>query len=554
MNWKQFFDEDRLERGYNYYMEDRVYDVILTEKSITSKVEGSKSNIYEVKITFNENNIESLYCTCPYSYADFNCKHMVATLHKMEEIKNNTESNILDDKYDEKSLFTDLIKNVDEKQLRQFIYERFNNDAEFIEEFINEFQEEFTPEDFDSYENMLENIFNIDVVELYNENGYYQEAPFHKYLENFLNDKINLLYKNKEYDYVLQLLYIIYENISQKTNVNQYIEINSILKSCNYYMEKIIDAQDNIANEEIFTYLINKIRYNYNSKTTKYFINLCLKKYNNNFYLKQLDSTMNEIIDSNNSIPEEILITKYELMNLLNYPLETQNKFLEEHKTNPKIMEVIIDQEIKNKNIDKAISLLNENKEIHGSTYSLESDLLLLSLYKIKNDKENIIRELKCIIYDFNIKDMYFIKELKDILSYDEWIVEKSDLISFYEETYSYEFLNELYIEEHDIDDLYHNIVNNCQIGQIEQYREFYEDKYSSDILLIYKNYILEEAKTSKNISGYTLILKYLNLMISYNNSTNMVKNLIRVLKNKYHSRKLFMEKIDEFEIINSLR
>ena len=88
MNWKSLFDEDRLDRGFKYYLENRVYDVILTDNSITSKVEGSRSKTYDVKINFHEDNIDSLYCTCPYSYADFNCKHMVATLYKMEEINN----------------------------------------------------------------------------------------------------------------------------------------------------------------------------------------------------------------------------------------------------------------------------------------------------------------------------------------------------------------------------------------------------------------------------------------------------------------------------------
>ena len=66
MNWKELFDEDRLDRGYNYYIQDKVYDVILTDDSITSKVEGSRSNIYEVKINFKDDDIDSLYCTCPY--------------------------------------------------------------------------------------------------------------------------------------------------------------------------------------------------------------------------------------------------------------------------------------------------------------------------------------------------------------------------------------------------------------------------------------------------------------------------------------------------------
>ena len=363
MNWKSLFDEDRLDRGFKYYLENRVYDVILTDNSITSKVEGSRSKTYDVKINFHEDNIDSLYCTCPYSYADFNCKHMVATLYKMEEINNNTVSNIVDN--DEDALFTQLIDNVDETQLRRFIYEKFKYDAEFKEDFINKFQNEFTPEDFDNYENMLENIFNIDVIELYNENGFFQEAPFQKYLENFLNDKISLLFKNQEYSYVVQLLYIIYENISQKDDVTQYINIEDILKECNYYMEKVIEVQDSNENEEIYNYLINKIRFDYNSKTTKYLIEICFDKFDSKSMLKQLDTTVDEVINEHKQVSVDILLAKYDLMKALDYSLIDQKSFLENNKSHEKIMKILIESEIKDKNFDKAIDYLNQNKILH---------------------------------------------------------------------------------------------------------------------------------------------------------------------------------------------
>ena len=554
MNWKELFDEDRLDRGYNYYIQDKVYDVILTDDSITSKVEGSRSNIYEVKINFKDDDIDSLYCTCPYYYTDFNCKHMVATLYKMEEIVANTKSNIEDKNYDEESLFTNLMKTIDETKLRRFIYERFKTDKDFMEAFINEFQEEFTPEDFDNYENMLENIFNIDVVELYNENGFFQEAPFHKYLENFINDKISLLYKNQEYDYVRQLLYIIYENISEKVDVTQYIEIDNILKSCNYYMERVIENQEKVENDEIFNYLINKIRYDYNYKTTKYFIDLLFAEFDSKNYLKELNSTIDELLKNENNLPDEILLAKYELLKKLEYPEAEQYIFLQDNKNNEKLMDILIEYEINHKNLDKAIELLNENKQLHGKTHSLENTIKLLSLYNVKKDNENAIKELKTILYDFNVKDMYFIKQLKELCEEKQWSVEKDNLVEFYENNYSYDFLNELYVEEKEYDNLFDNITTNCNIQLIEEYRQYYEDKYNDEILSIYNKYILEEAKTSKNISGYTLIIRFLDLMISYKNSSQIVIKLISILKNKYSQRKLFMEKLDEFMIINSLK
>lgn len=552
MNWKELFDEDRLTRGFEYYLENKVYDVILTQNSITSKVEGSRSKIYDVNINFDDNGIDSLYCTCPYSYADFNCKHMVATLYKMEEIQNNTFSSIVA-KTEDNNLFTELIATVDQKQLRRYIYEKFKDDTSFKDDFINKFQQEITPEDLYNYENMLENIFNIDVVELYNENGFYQEAPFQKYLENFINEKISLLYKNGEYSYVTQLLYIIYDNISQKDDVTQYIEIDEILKQCNYYMEKIIDAGTPVEKEEIFNYLINKIRIDYNIKTSKYLIDVCLNKYQSKVFLKQLYEILDELINNQQNISDDVLLSKYELMNKLGYTTTEKRRFLEENKSIEKVMRILVNEEINKGNYENAIEYLNYNMDMHGKTYSLEETLLLLSLYNTLKDMENVVRVLKIIIYDFNVEDMDFIIQLKNSMDENQWNDEKIKLIEFYKENYSYNFLNSLYVEEKDYDNLFLNITSNCQITVIEDFKQYLLDKYNDEILKIYRHVVLNEAKSSKNISGYTLIINYLDLMINYKNSSMIVKDLISVLKNKYNQRKLFMEKLEEFEIINSL-
>lgn len=552
MNWKELFDEDRLDRGYNYYITDKVYDVVLTDDSITSKVEGSKSNIYEVKITFKEDEIDSLYCTCPYCYADFNCKHMVATLYKKEEIEHNTRDNIYEGNLNILSLFSEIIKNIDETKLRRFIYDKFSDDTDFMEEFIGKFQEDFTPEDFYNYESMLDNIFNIDVVELYNENGFYQETPFNRYLKSFIDDKISMLFKKEEYEYVLQLLYIIYENISQKSDVKQYIEVDTILGSCNYYLEKIIKEQSDTDNEEVLNYLLNKISYDYNEDITPYFINICITDFTKTQYLKQLDNTLDKLMNEGNN-SSTILLNKYKLMKMLEYPLVERKNFLIKNKNNRDIMNLLVEEEISNQNIDNAIELLLESKEIHGDTYSLETNLLLFELYKISNDKDNAIDELKNILYDYNIKDMSYIEELKKLCTATEWNKEKEELIEFYEETYAYNFLNQLYLYEEDYDKLYENIVSKCRIETIEEYKEYIEDEHANEILNIYKNHILKEAMNSKNVSGYSLIIHYLNLMIAYKNSTDTVRNVIATLKNKYNQRKLFMEKLEEFEILNFL-
>ena len=546
MDWKELFDETRLDRGYNYYIEDRVYDILLTDNTITSKVEGSKSNIYEVKIEYDKDNIKSLYCTCPYAYADFNCKHMVATLYKKEEITSNKEKTISDENYDNTIHFNEILKNLDEIKLKRYIYDEFKDDEEFIEKFVNKFQIEFTPEDLDNYENILNNIFNIDLVELYNENGFYQESPFQRYLENFINNKINLLYKNREYDYVLQLLYMIYSNISEKISVEDYLNVDSILKSCNYYMQKVIDESDNIQKDEIFNYMISNIKYEYSPIVSNYLIQLCTKNYNTKEYLQQINEVLDILISDKTKKNETLVLQKYELMKKMNYPQKQTKQFLMDNKSYPEILKILIKEEISEKNIDKAIELLNQNLSKNSSLHSLEDTLLLLELYKYNDDKENTIKTLKTVLYEFNIQDLSYIQELKELYEKNEWVTERNELIQFYEDNYSFEFLNKLYVEEELYYELFINLKENCHIDSIEEYRKYIEKNYTPEILKIYYNLVLNDAKSAKNISAYTVIIRYIYTMLTYQDSQTIVKKLLDVLENKYKDRKLFMERLDE--------
>jgi hypothetical protein len=130
---------------------------------------------------------------------------------------------------------------------------------------------------------------------------------------------------------------------------------------------------------------------------------------------------------------------------------------------------------------------------------------------------------------------------------------EKEKLVTFYSDNYSYDFLNQIYVEEEDIGNLFNNIVDNCRIELIEEYSDYIKDAYNDQILSIYYDKVLKDARDAKNISSYNLIINYLDLMLNYNNSFDKVKKIIEILKNKYYQRKLFMEKISEFEILHSL-
>lgn len=80
MNWKKLFANQILERGYDYYCENAVENLDISEDMIRADVIGSED--YEVEISLNNKDVTDMYCSCPYASDGRNCKHMAAVLYE----------------------------------------------------------------------------------------------------------------------------------------------------------------------------------------------------------------------------------------------------------------------------------------------------------------------------------------------------------------------------------------------------------------------------------------------------------------------------------------
>ncbi|WP_455645439.1 SWIM zinc finger family protein [Methanosphaera sp.] len=540
MNWKNYFDKTRLERGQDYYNRGRVYDIVIEENSITSKVEGSST--YEVSIAYHDDVIDSMYCTCPYSYSTDYCKHMVATLLKMEEIEK-SKKGVINSEDTLNNQFYNTLYDLSEIDLKNYIYDKFNQDTEFISSFLNEFQEESDTElIYWEAVDKLNNIFDMDIKELYNHSEFYEQTPLHQLLESFIEVDIRQLYKQEKYVEVQDLLYKIYETIATREDIDVYIRVDDILRACDSYLSMIIEVQERIEREEIFNYIINNIKYEYNKYTTHHLARIGITYYTSKDYQRQLEQLLDELIDKNSEISEDILLLKYELMKKMKYPINNQENYLLKYKTYPEIRKILVEKQIKDKNYQKAITLLEEKEET-----SIQDHEKLMQLYLKIDDIPQYKKQLKTILYK-NIPEIKYIKQLKQVCSTEEWSEELEQIITNYTKTHHYEFLNEIYINEERYGDLYQNVIENCPLESIDKYKQYYENEHGQDILEIYKKLVLNEAKTAKHKGAYTLITTYIKRMLTYPNGEEIVKPLIMTLKNKNKQKKLFIEELEKIE------
>lgn len=85
-NWESLFKTHILDRGYEYFLEERVVDIQVQDDLIQAAVAGTDD--YEVVIEGIKYDFPRLYCDCPYAGVDKYCKHMAAVLYEYEDGKN----------------------------------------------------------------------------------------------------------------------------------------------------------------------------------------------------------------------------------------------------------------------------------------------------------------------------------------------------------------------------------------------------------------------------------------------------------------------------------
>lgn len=538
MKYSEYFNRDVLDRGYDYYISNMITEINLVKNRLKAKVDGSGYIPYDVEIKFNDTGeITSLYCSCPYAY-DANCKHMAAVLYKLEDMKENTNK---------QSKFKEVLNNTDEFKLKKYLFDYFKYDNEFIDNYINEFKTVYTKSDEKEYMSVLDEIRKLDETIDYEEYRYNYD-PYSKSVENpaklledFIDNIVVSLYNKKEYDILINVLNKIYDLLDNFNNVDALYE-TEIEGDCLGFSMSIPQFLSEDKKEEHFNFLEKSVLKNPLTLRAQEYITVMLECYKTSKYQKRICKLIDKILKADyNCLPPIYAKSKYDIIKENDFPIEQQEQILEKYyKRDSWIKDTYIDFSIENKNYKKAIELLKEEPVIDRERISNK----LIELYELTNNTEGVKGELRYLIYEsyYNANRFENIFKLKEFSSSDEWITEKDHIIDYYKQHQDYDTLNAFYIEEEDYEKLYENILENCSIKTLEKYKKYYIDNHAEDIKKIYKDLIIESSKTARNNSRYNEILGYLRILNTYPDGENIVKNLVEELKNKYKTRKKFIE------------
>lgn len=490
--FEDYVDSVILNRGFNYYCNDRILDIWQQDNFITAYIKGSE--IYRIKLELKNNKIKKYSCSCPYSEEGMDiCKHLTAVLYY---INNNPLPQLVG-------------KNNSKKK----------------------------PSELDKiYEEMECNLRNIS-----DRNGFinYYNGRYFVDLISSIADKIQDFIDDEEYENAFLLIkytYYFIKKTSMDGSNGEYQEAFCILSSIasellynETYFEKYLDwAKDIEENGELKDFsdapLYAFVLYAHDKETAKRVVEI----------IDDCDTLygifINKVIDvmelTYKYISKEKAIN-YGYANLESY--NTRNLLIEYLKEENRINEVI-----------KLLKDDLKNKIRKDTIYNQ-----LITVYEENNmfdEKKKILPE---VIIETNNFERY--KELKQMCNKDEWQELKENIISKIKSNNS-SILYNIYFEENEPDKLFALIKKNPNIDNIYKYQNILKDKYSKELLNYYENQILEMSKRVSDREGYQRICKYIKKMQELDNSSILIYDMIKKMYPIYRNKRAFKE-----EIINAL-
>ena len=491
-NFEDDFDSHILSRGESYYKENRILDIWCQDNLITAYIDGSE--IYRIELNADDKEILNSYCSCPYSEdGEFMCKHIAAVLYHLKENK------------------IPELEKLDKKQLKQ------KREESKLSKIYNEMQYELRKisdrNGFVSYYNgryFVDLISNVsDYIDDFIDNEDYNDAfELIKYTYRFVKDAF-IDGSNGEYQ---DSLYLINESASKLLYNEEYYDI-----FLDYTYEITSNnALDDFSDSPLHSFILYVHDKESAKKVVKILDNVELD------YGIFVNTTLDKIsltydyIDKNNAI-----------------------KLCYENIEHYGVKELLIDYLKKEDKIDEVIRILKNDVKNH-----IRKDIAydkLLNIY----DENNMIKEKKELLPEVIIETSSFkrYKELKDMCDELEWKSLKEKIISKIKPN-NRNILEDIYMAENEIDKLFDLLKKNPNISRLAKYQDGVKEKYSKEILNLYKLQILEESKRVSDRKWYQELCVYIGKMSELNDSDDFIFEMLKEMYPNYRSKRAFKEEI----------
>ena len=557
MNWQRLFSPHILDRGLDYYQSGFVECFESGDDYVQAKVLGSES--YDILINMPDGKILNMHCDCPYAEQGDNCKHMVAVLFFMDEAKSkhsgiNQEASLQKISNIKDSVST-LVKDADEKIVRDFLSTILKNDKSLYLQFKHILHCEISVDDMKLYKNRIDSIFRQHV----GRDGYisyYEARSFVAELKGFLEKDVQGMIETRHYEEAFKLTTYLLVKVGDQDMDDSDGGMGILAEICVEIWQEILGQCDIKPGLKriMFEWCVKNLRNPEIDYIEDYIERILFDAFHEEEFVAAKLEFTGEIVSAYNKEESswsqgyragKWAIYHINLMKENNFSENKLEEYCREYLDFDVVREYYIQECIEKKDYQTAINLLKQGKAKERDSIGLviKYSLQLKQLYKQMENQKGYENELWLLMVEYKSNDIDLYKELRSIYSETEWL-EKREII--FGKLLSHAFVDDLYEEEQLYDRLLNVVLNSSGLYKLMKYEMCLKVIYPNELLEKYEITVRNMAINTSDRKRYQELVYILKRMQKYSGGSEIVSKIASDWKITYKKRSAMMDELSK--------
>lgn len=563
MNWKKLFAIHILERGYDYYCDDAVENMEISDDIIRADVIGSED--YEVEISLSNGEVTDMYCSCPYALDGRNCKHMATVLYEWseneEEEKKEEENAINTDLFQpaytvnshKKKLTAveELVRCANEEDVRSFLAAVLAEDEKLLLRFHNIINKQVTREDINNY------IRQVDIIadRYLGRNhfiSYYEADGFISELEEIIDEDVRRMIDNGDYLSAFEVMNYIFVLIGD-VDMDDSDGGTGMLADRIYqlWLELLVKVSSE-EKRKMFDWFTSHLDGSVIDYLEEYIEQIIMGEFEEKKYeqakLDFIEDMIARLERKDSDWSRDYGVGKWavrylELLKEKNTSNEQIKEVCKRYWKNSSVRRYYVDICMKKKEYDHVLQILDEcillDKQYRGliSEYSEKKK----EIYLLQGNRSAYIEQLWKLVLEHEPGNLELYRELKKQYTADEWLLTREEIFG---KLPAYAHVEQLYKEEKLYDRLLVYVLNSPGLYALQEYEKVLKKEYPEQILNKYKDEVSKMAVHTSDRKNYAHLVSLLRKMQQMKGGSKLVEQMAAEWKIKYKNRPAMMDEL----------
>lgn len=560
MNWKKLFAIHILERGYDYYCDDAVENMEISDDIIRADVIGTED--YEVEISLSNGEVTDMYCSCPYASDGRNCKHMAAVLYEwsenyMDEEEETERTDLLKSEFTinsyekKRTAVKELVVSAKEEDVRSFLMSVLTEDEKLLLRFHNMVNKQVTLEDVNNY------IRQIDVIadRYLGRNyfiSYYEAKGFISELQEIIDEDICSMIDNGNYLSAFEIINYIFVLIGDVDMDDSDGGTGMLADRIYQLWVELLSRVSLEDKDKMFNWFTAHLDGSVIDYLEEYIEQIIMEEFEEKeFAQAKLEFVESMIERSEKKEPDwsrsyavgKWAVRYLEMLKVQKASKEQIEEICKRYWNNSSVRRYYIEMYMKKKDYNRVLQVLDESilldKEYRGliSEYSEKKK----EIYRLLGNKNAYLEQLWKLVLEHEPGDLELYRELKKQYSTEEWLVKREEV---FKKLPAYANVERLYKEEKLYDRLLVYVLSSPGLYALQEYESVLKKEYPKQILDKYKDEVNKMAVHTSDRKHYSYLVSLLRKMQDIKGGIKLVEIIVGEWKVKYRNRPAMMDEL----------